>query len=67
MSFPKKKNLKHKTAPTKLELELWRLQEQGLKAKFDKCAFFQKEVPYLGHEVSVRGGIYQPKQGRSSH
>lgn len=28
------------------------LEREGLKARFEKCFFFQKEVRYLGHVTS---------------
>lgn len=37
---------------TRLELVLECSQQQGLKAKMDKCAFFTCKVLYLGHVVS---------------
>ncbi|KAI3369216.1 hypothetical protein L3Q82_007450 [Scortum barcoo] len=39
----------------RLEMVLDQLQQEGLKAKFDKCAFFQQEVGYLGHVISSQG------------
>ena len=38
-----------------LALVLERLQDAGLKLKQEKCAFFRKEVLYLGHVVSEDG------------
>ncbi|KAL1280076.1 hypothetical protein QQF64_014676 [Cirrhinus molitorella] len=38
-----------------LEVVLSRLEQQGLKAKLEKCSFFQKEVRYLGHIISAEG------------
>lgn len=35
-----------------LEVVLGCLQQKGLKAKPEKCAFFQKEVRYIGHVIS---------------
>ena len=32
-----------------------KLQQEGLKVKLTKCAFFQKEVKYLGHVISREG------------
>ena len=46
----------------RLELLLERLQQQGLKAKLSKCAFFQREVLYLGHVVSDRGVSTDPSK-----
>lgn len=45
---------------THLDLVLSRLQEEGLKAKLEKC-FFRKEVQYLGHLIS-REGVYGSSQ-----
>ena len=39
----------------RLRVVLGRLQAEGLKAKLSKCAFFQKEVHYLGHVISGQG------------
>lgn len=39
----------------RLEVVLGRLQKEGLKVKLQKCAFFQKEVRYLGHIISSQG------------
>lgn len=41
-------------------MALGRLQQEGLKAKLSKCAFFRKEVPYLGHVVSDKGVSTDP-------
>lgn len=46
----------------RLEVVLGRLQEQGLKAKLNKCAFFQREVRYLGHVVSDQGVSTDPSK-----
>lgn len=46
----------------RLEVVLRRLQEQGLKAKLAKCAFFQREVRYLGHVVSDQGVSTDPSK-----
>lgn len=37
-----------------------RLQREGLKAKWEKCAFFQQEVGYLGHVISNKGVSTDP-------
>uniref|UniRef100_A0A3B1JU25 Gypsy retrotransposon integrase-like protein 1 n=1 Tax=Astyanax mexicanus TaxID=7994 RepID=A0A3B1JU25_ASTMX len=37
-----------------------RLQKEGLKAKLDKCNFFQQQVNYLGHVVSKEGVSTDP-------
>lgn len=44
----------------RLEVVFSRLQEQGLKAKFSKCHFFQRTVKYLGHVVSAEGVATDP-------
>lgn len=44
----------------RLEVVLSRLQKEGLKAKLEKCAFFQKEVRYLGHVISGEGVSTDP-------
>ena len=46
----------------RLEIVLGRLQEQGLKAKLSKCAFFQPKVRYLGHVVSDQGVSTDPSK-----
>lgn len=46
----------------RLEVVLRCLQHEGLKAKLEKCAFFQKEVSYLGHVISSRGVSTDPKK-----
>lgn len=43
-----------------LDLVLSRLRKEGLKAKLEKCCFFQKEVQYLGHLVSREGVSTDP-------
>lgn len=51
-------------APTqhlqRLAVVLSRLQQEGLKVKFEKYAFFQKEVRYLLHIISSRGVSTDP-------
>ncbi|XP_062404413.1 uncharacterized protein LOC134094507 [Sardina pilchardus] len=44
----------------RLDLVLSRLLKEGLKAKLEKCCFFQKEVQYLGHLVSRHGVSTDP-------
>ncbi|KAF0047713.1 hypothetical protein F2P81_001346 [Scophthalmus maximus] len=45
----------------RLETVLGRLRNQGLKAKLEKCAFFQrKKVNYLGHVISSKGVSTDP-------
>ena len=39
----------------RLEIVLAKLQQHGLKLELRKCAFFQKKVKFLGHEVSSAG------------
>lgn len=46
----------------RLEMVLGRLQKEGLKAKLEKCAFFQQEVGYLGHVISSQGVSTDPKK-----
>ncbi len=44
----------------RLEVVLGRLEREGLKAKLVKCAFFQREVKYLGHVISAQGVSTDP-------
>lgn len=44
----------------RLEVVLSRLQREGLKAKLEKCAFFQRQVGYLGHIISRQGVSTDP-------
>ena len=46
----------------RLEVVLGRLRKEGLKAKFEKCTFFQKEVKYLGHVISSEGVSTDPEK-----
>lgn len=46
----------------RLEMVLDRLQREGLKAKPEKCAFFQQQVLYLGHVISSQGVSTDPKK-----
>lgn len=46
----------------RLEVVLGRLQQEGLKAKLSKYAFFQKEVRYLGHVISNQGVSTDPNK-----
>lgn len=46
----------------RLEMVLGRLQKEGLKAKLEKCAFFQQEVGYLGHVISSQGVATDPRK-----
>lgn len=43
-----------------LEVVLSLLQREGLKVKLENCAFFQKEVRYLGHIISSQGVSTDP-------
>ncbi|XP_041913004.1 uncharacterized mitochondrial protein AtMg00860-like [Alosa sapidissima] len=43
-----------------MDLVLSHLQKEGLKAKLEKCCFFQNEVQYLGHLVSREGVSTDP-------
>ena len=44
----------------RLEAVLDRLQQEGLKVKLEKCAFFQQQVNYLGHVISSQGVSTDP-------
>ena len=44
----------------RLKLVLSRLQQQNLKLKLKKCHFYEKEVKYLGHVISVAGVATDP-------
>lgn len=44
----------------RLEMVFGRLQQEGLKAKLEKCCFFRQEVGYLGHVVSREGVSTDP-------
>lgn len=46
----------------RLEVVLKRLHQEGLKAKLEKCSFFQPEVSYLGHLISDKGVATDPKK-----
>lgn len=46
----------------RLEVVLSRLEHEGLKAKLGKCAFFQREVKYLGHVISSQGVSTDPSK-----
>jgi hypothetical protein len=38
------------------------LRENHLYVKFSKCDFFQKEIQYLGHIISIEGVAVYPKK-----
>ncbi|WVZ97437.1 hypothetical protein U9M48_042976 [Paspalum notatum var. saurae] len=46
-----------------LRIVLCRLREHKLYAKFSKCAFWLKEVAFLGHILSAKGVVVDPKEG----
>lgn len=41
---------------------LGRLKQEGLKVKPSKCAFFQRQVDYLGHVISDQGVSTDPRK-----
>lgn len=43
-------------------LFLGRLQQEGLKAKLEKCSFFQSRVKYLGHVISQESVSKDPSK-----
>jgi hypothetical protein len=45
-----------------LRIVLQRLREHQLYAKFSKCEFWIKEVPFLGHMVSPEGIVVDPSK-----
>jgi hypothetical protein len=45
-----------------LRIILQRLHDHQLYAKFSKCAFWLKEVPFLGHVISVKGIAVDPSK-----
>jgi hypothetical protein len=45
-----------------LRVILQRLQDHQLYAKFSKCAFWLKEVPFLGHIISAEGIAVDPSK-----
>src|SRR6266498_5245825 len=47
-----------------LRIVLSRLREHKLYAKFSKCAFWLKEVAFLGHVLSVEGIAVDPSKAR---
>lgn len=46
----------------RMEVVLGRLQRENLKAKLSKCAFFKREVQYLGHVISSKGVSTDPSK-----
>lgn len=46
----------------RLEVVLKRLQSENLKVKLSKCAFFQRQVHYLGHVISDKGVSTDPSK-----
>jgi hypothetical protein len=45
-----------------LRIILQRLCDHQLYAKFNKCAFWLKEVPFLGHVISTEGIAVDPSK-----
>jgi hypothetical protein len=45
-----------------LRIILQRHQKHQLYAKFSKCAFWLKEVPFLGHVISAEGIAVDPSK-----
>jgi hypothetical protein len=45
-----------------LRIVLQMLRKHKLYAKFDKCDFYQKEIQYLGHVISAKRIIIDPKK-----
>jgi hypothetical protein len=45
-----------------LQIILQRLWENQIYAKFNKCAFWLKEVPFFGHVISVKGIAIDPNK-----
>jgi hypothetical protein len=45
-----------------LRIILQRLHDHQLYAKFSKCAFWLKEVPFLGYVISVEGIAVDPSK-----
>lgn len=46
----------------RLQVVLERLQQEGLKVKLSKYAFFQRQVLYLGHMISEKGVSTDPNK-----
>jgi hypothetical protein len=47
-----------------LWIVLQHLRENQLYAKFSKCEFWIKEVPFLGHVISLEGIMVVPSKAR---
>jgi hypothetical protein len=47
-----------------LRVILQRLRDHQLYAKFSKCAFWLKEVPFLGHIISTEGIAVDPSKAQ---
>jgi hypothetical protein len=45
-----------------LRVILQRLRDHQLYAKFNKCAFWLKKVPFLGHIISAEGIVVDPSK-----
>jgi hypothetical protein len=45
-----------------IRIILQRLREHQLYPKFSKCAFWLKEVPFLGHVLSIEGIAVDPSK-----
>jgi hypothetical protein len=45
-----------------LRIVLQRLRDHQLYAKFSKCAFWLKEIPFLGHVISAEGITVVPSK-----
>lgn len=46
----------------RLDLVFKRLRDTGLKVKWEKCHFLQKEVKFLGHQISAEGITTDPSK-----
>jgi hypothetical protein len=46
----------------RLRVILQRLRDHQLYAKFSKCAFWLREVPFLGHVISAEGIVVDPSK-----
>jgi hypothetical protein len=45
-----------------LRIILQRLHDHQLYVKFSKCAFWLKEIPFLGHVISAEGIVVDPSK-----